>query len=173
MIHSLSFPSWCFQNVLQTCRINTFKEKCKSIALKSEEMVCIAFCPLLENSQLIRVCLASWCFHLDGIKPHIPPRPKRLHRSAYSTVVLRMTSLGLNCLMWKSNALQILLFLLFFCVFFFTQKQSCIKSPLTLCIQIIEIIQRKAITDWNVDFCSGNVLPGCLSAPPLQPPSGH
>lgn len=69
MIHSLSLPSWCFYDVLQTQRINTFNECGKSIALKSKEMVCIAFCPLLEIKQLIRVCLASWWFHLDGIKP--------------------------------------------------------------------------------------------------------
>lgn len=77
MIHSLSFPSWGFHDVLQICRINTFKEHCKSIALMSEQIVCIALCPLLEKSQLIRVCLVSWCFHLDGIKPCIPPRPRK------------------------------------------------------------------------------------------------
>lgn len=85
MIHSPSLPSWCFYDVLQTQRINTFNERCKSIALKSKDVVCIAFCLLLEKMQFIRVCLASWWFHLDGIKPLIPPRPERLHRSEYLT----------------------------------------------------------------------------------------
>lgn len=40
---------------------------------------------------------------MDGIKPHISPRPERFNRRESSTTVQMMTSLGLYWQMWKSD----------------------------------------------------------------------
>lgn len=62
---------------------------------------------LAEYRQLIRACLASRWFHLDGIKPHISPGPQRFNRREGSTTVPKqnqtMTSLGLSRRMRKSD----------------------------------------------------------------------